>query len=209
MSFILDALKKSENKHRKRTAKTPRSIHEPVAVKPSRPRPWFFWLLLVLIINGVFLAWVATSWWLSPVQTLTESSADRVQSTAQDDRVREDRNNIKPELSGFDEDSRRPLENPTIEVAAEAVAPLVPRTDKTIYTLQQLPQSVRRRIPVLRLALHAYNKDNPQRSMVQLNGNIYREGDAVDEELTLESITGSGIVLHFDGYRFMVPRRGH
>jgi hypothetical protein len=58
------------------------------------------------------------------------------------------------------------------------------------------------------MSLHAYNRDNPAGSLVQINDHILHEGDSVTDKIRLEKITAEGVVLHYDGYRFLFPRRG-
>ncbi len=38
---------------------------------------------------------------------------------------------------------------------------------------------------------------------------ILREGDKVTDTIRLEKITADGIILRYDGYRFLLPRRGN
>ncbi|MBN1957213.1 MAG: general secretion pathway protein GspB [Desulfuromonadales bacterium] len=85
----------------------------------------------------------------------------------------------------------------------------VPRNDRHIYAFQQLPPAIRQQLPVLRMALHAYNRADHRASLIQINNQIYREGDVIDRTLAVEQITEDGAVLRYDGYRFLLPRRGN
>ena len=82
----------------------------------------------------------------------------------------------------------------------------VPRNEKKVYSFSQLPISIQRRIPTMKMSLHAYNRENPSASLVQLNGHILREGEMVTDQIRLDKITAEGGVLHYDGYRFLLPR---
>ena len=59
------------------------------------------------------------------------------------------------------------------------------------------------------MSLHAYNRDDATASMVQLNDRIMREKEMVTANISFEQITSDGVVLRYDGYRFLVPRRGN
>jgi hypothetical protein len=45
--------------------------------------------------------------------------------------------------------------------------------------------------------------------MVQLNNQMMHEKEMVNPDISLEQITAEGVVLHYDGYRFLLPRRGN
>ncbi len=98
----------------------------------------------------------------------------------------------------------------TKTVAQLPVKPLhVPRNEKKVYRFSQLPVSIQNRIPPLKMSLHAFNRDQASASLVQLNDRILREGDKVTEGVRLEKITAEGVVLIYDGYHFLLPRRGN
>jgi general secretion pathway protein B len=59
------------------------------------------------------------------------------------------------------------------------------------------------RLPDLRLALHAYDPV-PASRYVLLNGTRLREGEVTPEGLRVEQITETGLVLDFRGRRFML-----
>jgi hypothetical protein len=83
------------------------------------------------------------------------------------------------------------------------------RDEKQVYRFRQLPVSIQNRIPPLQMSLHAYNRNDSGASMVQLNGEILQEGDAVTETLKLEKISAAGAILNYAGYRFLLPRQGN
>lgn len=211
MSFILDALKKSENKRRKKSSQLPRSIHEPVAYKIARPRKWTLWVLLFLMINAVLLGWLVSS---KMVTTDSEpaSAEGAVQLTERKTvpvRTKNISESLSKDVSSSPVQKSATFKNPQPTMAGTSVSgPLpIPRTEKKVYAFQQLPQSVQQQIPELQMALHAYNREDSRTSMIQLNNHIYREGDKISPTLTLEAITSEGAVVRYDGYRFLVPRR--
>lgn len=64
-----------------------------------------------------------------------------------------------------------------------------------------LPASIRRQLPPLTVAVHAYS-DTPQERLVSINGRMLREGDTLAPDLRLEQITPEGMIFTFRGYRF-------
>lgn len=64
-----------------------------------------------------------------------------------------------------------------------------------------LPASIRKHLPPLTVAVHAYS-DTPQERLVSINGRMLREGDTLAPDLRLEQITPEGMIFTFRGYRF-------
>ena len=67
-----------------------------------------------------------------------------------------------------------------------------------------LPSSIRKTLPVMSVAVHAYSS-MPGDRLVSINGRMLREGDALAPDLRLEQITPDGMIFTYRGYRF---RRG-
>ena len=203
MSFILEALKKSENKHRQKEGQNPPTIHEPIPYKKSKSRTWGIAILVFLLVNAALLLWFFVPW-----QQLSLPQQAEL---------------LSPETAPVNPSSiqRKPA---TVSNAPSTVTPnqhretnsepvvnelLVPRNEKKVYSFEQLPTSIQRRIPPMQMSLHAYHRDDSSASMVQLNDRIMRAGDMVADRISLEQITADGVVLRYDGYRFLLPRRGN
>ena len=61
------------------------------------------------------------------------------------------------------------------------------------------------RIPPLRLDLHVY-AERPQDRFVMINMHKLREGDSLPEGVRVESITADGVVLSYNGSRFLLTQ---
>ncbi len=85
--------------------------------------------------------------------------------------------------------------------AAPEAATLEPEVVGVVPEYEQLPASVRARLPDIDIALHLYS-DVVARRRVSINGRILRQGDHVTPELVLEEITPDGVVLRFEDVRF-------
>jgi general secretion pathway protein B len=68
-------------------------------------------------------------------------------------------------------------------------------------TSSALPASIRKQLPPLSVAVHAYS-DTPQDRLVSINGRMLREGDTLAPDLRLEQITPDGMIFTYRGYRF-------
>ena len=200
MSFILEALKKSENKHRQKNGQNPPTIHDLVPHGGSRSRTWIIVILIILLLNIALLLWFFAPWKQPslPQQTeLLSTETAPVNSSPMQKSVLRTPSTVTP---------NQHLEANSRPVIKEL---LVPRSEKKIYNFEQLPTSIQRRIPPMQMSLHAYHRDDSSASMVQLNDRIMRSGDLVTDNISLEQITADGVVLRYDGYRFLLPRRGN
>ncbi len=65
----------------------------------------------------------------------------------------------------------------------------------------ELPRSVRQALPKMTISGHIYSNE-PSSRIVNINGQILREGEVIGEGLNLEEITSTGIILSYKGYRF-------
>lgn len=72
--------------------------------------------------------------------------------------------------------------------------------------LDALPADTRRGLPGLNLDIHVYSADAGKRFVV-INGQRYREGDAIGQGAVLETVTPSGALLRKGGQRFRLSVR--
>jgi len=84
-------------------------------------------------------------------------------------------------------------------------APAQAKSDVQFY--YELPFSVRKALPPLRLSMHVYAGDPAQRFVI-LNDSRLGEGDKTADEVTLREVRKDGAVLEFQGQRFFYPRDG-
>ncbi len=206
MSFILEALKKSESKQQKKSGQTVRTIYEPAPSRRKLFRLWGLGFFVLLIFNGVLLLWFFGPWQQSSQPNLSPTVTRTNYDTAKISPSRPAAAPVEKEVVSVPPtDRQKPVE---VTQGSDVASLPVPRSEKKIYSFSQLPAAIQRRIPPLKMSLHAYNRDNPASSMVQLNDHILHEGDTVTDKIRLEKITADGVVLHYDGYRFLFPRRG-
>lgn len=214
MSFILDALKKSEDRRRLEEAGR-KPTHKTLDLGRPGARRWPSWLFVAVLAVAL-----AGGWWLrgaSPPPAAEEQAVAPAVSSAPDshstprpvEMVRPSPfapvpsgtlENDLPATAGSapDRDSRTASAvlrtNPEASVKAVRTAP--PRTAR-------LPAG----LPEMTMSLHFYAED-PGRRMVRIGDRIVREGQALTDRLVLEEITPSGAVFSFAGERFELPRPG-
>ena len=99
----------------------------------------------------------------------------------------------------------RPAPTPRPAVRREP-APTTPGTapgDDRIYSLSELPESVRRELPKISYGGGSYSGDKASR-MAFLNGQVFHEGDTIAPGLVLKQVKQKGAILAYKGYRFEI-----
>ena len=93
---------------------------------------------------------------------------------------------------------------PAPKPAEKPVAAAAPRDEDTpVPSISELPDDIRRQLPTLSVSGASYSK-NPASRMLILNGQVFKEGDRVANDLVLEQIRLKSAVLSFKGRRYSV-----
>lgn len=232
MSFILDALKKSEERRRLQEEDwKPRQ--KVLDLTWSGQRRWPVWMLLVVLLVAL-----ACGWWLRGVSPQPSTGSQPIGSTV----------SVPPELispavmspgavapataietpsfRGADPAPYAPVPvgktvkpatdrpRPVTEEAAlpEVRIPVRSPTPATPVARQQqtsgkVSAALRDRISRLTMSLHFYAGDPAQR-MVRIDNRIMREGQALADDLVLEEITPRGVIFSSSGERVELQRPG-
>lgn len=226
MSYILDALRKSETERRQ--GKVPdlgqqvQLIHRP---KKKRGISAAVWISLALLVNAAVLAVVfwpeqgvlaipaqqqnpATLTAEAPTEASRQAPAEApepMNQAAADGRVAETGEMEEPESQVVE--APQASEKPTIIVPSVSVNdgnPVLPETESSgrVPHLVELPLSFQKSIPDLTFNSHLYSSD-PHSSRVMINDNYLRPGDRFSG-LTVERITEDGVILSKQGQSFRV-----
>lgn len=196
MSYILDALRRSEQDRRRL-----QSHHELIPPQLShdrrRRRSWL--LVLLIAINLATIAWLL-------LRTGPDSDLAHVPQSVQ---------TASPQrLPALEELTGQPAPAPVMSPAATptatpAVAPTaLPPAEPTASPpplLAELPEHVRKALPELHISVHVY-AGKPAARFVHIDGRSYREQHQVSDQLVLEEITLDGAILNYQGQRFRVLR---
>lgn len=205
MSYILDALRKSEQQ---RKLVRDLKLEQPVAGEappPSRPwRPLAFALLVAAAAGvGAYVALQPKA----PPPSVPATAAPAPEPPPQ----------IAPAnwpgpmavAPATDSGPIRDLARQTRPPAPAAPAPLAgasaPPDPQTVPFLREMPSEFTRSIPELTVNIHVYAADAAQR-VLYINNKPVREGEAVADGIVVESIVADGVVLQRLGTRFKLPR---
>lgn len=191
MSYILDALKKSEQQRQHDAAPAVQSLQRPgVTRSQRRGSVWLPIVLAVVLGNALLFAGI---WWLQTPKGVVEKG-------------------VTPEVSAPVAQASVPLtqasdpakQSPAVIPTAVVETPTTPPAAKSrVQELWEIPDPVRARLPALTYSFHVYSSD-PERRTIIINDKRMREGSAIADNLVLESITEDGVVLGFEGYRIQV-----
>ena len=71
--------------------------------------------------------------------------------------------------------------------------------------IYQLPFSIRKDIPKLRLNIHVYDED-PEKRIAIINGVRFKINETIEEQVSILDIIKEGVVLSFNGEKFLIPK---
>jgi general secretion pathway protein B len=228
MSFILEALRKSEHERQRQAG--PAVAEMPIVRAPSR-------MPVALIAVGALLAVnLAVLLYFLLRNDAPEVIREEPVAAAPADALRPapvERSMQPPPPPSVSAPPSREVQ-PLTDVAAPEPAPMPMRdapaapdptlippapTPQVTYAeppqaavrdapprLDTLPAQATAGLPALNLDLHIYASDPAQRAAF-INGRRYREGDTLPEGVEVRSITPEGAVLQYRGQRFLLPRQ--
>jgi general secretion pathway protein B len=203
MSFILDALKKSEAERQKKS--TPGFADIPAA-RPSSGAPRWLWAVGgLLAINLTVLVVILLRSGPGPAEAQPVTRALETPDTAPETSFSELVAEAKAE-------SREPEPRPAAAKSGGTSAAPAPRpppetTDAAgLSTFNELRANGALGLPDLHLDLHVYGDQPPDRFVI-INMNKYREGGTLAEGPRLKEIQPAGIVLEHQGTEFFLPRQ--
>lgn len=209
MSFILDALKKSEER-RQQSETTPQVRQRVMSVSTTSMSR----RVMLVVFLVVPLALVA-GWWLRgttekpsvqqnlPVDAEPVLDAERPASPVVD----------KEPVTMPDTEPNSAAEIETVAVKRMSEPDLSlpqqgePQETKPLLLYRDLPPALREQMPPLTLSMHFF-ADDPQRRLVRVNGQLLHEGDSLAGDIDIVEIIETGIVLDFTGLQFVLKRSG-
>ncbi|MCD6526851.1 MAG: general secretion pathway protein GspB [Desulfuromonas sp.] len=264
MSFILEALKKSEKNHQENSVPTLDTLHE--ATEQPRKRPlWPLMMMAVLIVNAAVLLWLFGPWQqtaerveqpapvtdnpaviMAAAQTIAAPTPSKTMTTQTV--VAPVKPTIPvvitpaisapvvspPVVTAQPAAPQSPavavpaiatpqpqavvsaptaIESPTqpLEIATPQIPTIAPPvveavTQPAALAISELPVNIQNQLPPMHMSVHAYNAN--ANSLIRLNGKIMRQSSFLDGRYRLEEITPDGAIFSYQGYRFLVPRKG-
>jgi general secretion pathway protein B len=221
MSFILDALRKSEAERQRQDGPTL------LEMRPSRPQRrlplWVIGLGILLLLNMAVLVWfllrapAETARAPAVVQTAPATPAPRASTppAASAPTIP----NTAPPAPLLTPGSSAPASSAPPATASTSAAPASPRAAAPAPPKPARPQlepsdsaadlpdyaRVSAGMPPLRLDLHSYS-DQPQQRYALINMHKVQEGDTLPEGARVLQILPDGVVMSYQGTKFVLGR---
>lgn len=205
MSFILDALKKSESERQRQNAPGIASIPASGKGKKSAKWPWLVVGLLAVnlaVLGAIMLKPDAPSVSSSGAETTTGVPASSAPQRSPDIAIEAQSSVPAPAAVPV---SGAPQPQPVFEAAAEAPAQRPPTVASGLPTLRELRAAGQMQLPEMHLDIHVYAGRADDR-FVFVNMSKYKEGATLNEGPRISEITPEGVVLDYFGTRFLLPR---
>jgi general secretion pathway protein B len=226
MSYILDALKKSDQQRQRGATPTLPSV--PItAAAPKHPSSVYYGLLAaILLCAGILIGWLRP--WQEEQPVLASAPPPDAKSSipiqnqvvpisppepAEIARNVEQKLPAPNSISTVQEAPRINTIQPALSASASpritsAVAsapspmPKQPANPAdTAIPLAELPLTIQQELPVMTIQLHSYSS-KPLNSLVNINSKMLKEGDSLVSGLKLEQITPDGVIFRYKGYLF-------
>ncbi|MGI9199423.1 MAG: general secretion pathway protein GspB [Woeseiaceae bacterium] len=204
MSFILDALKKSETERQQQSSAEFSSV--PASTGSPSPARWLWMLGALLLVNFAVLIGIL----LKPSAT-----EDAVPLAAIEEPAATNTSNFEEQVAvAIDNQAeQRPTPVPQIEeplatvVTEPAAAPTTSSrvTEATVPTMDELRLEGTLQIAEMHLDIHVYS-EVPKERFVFINMNKHREGSQTAEGPVVREIRTDGVVLEYQGRVFLLPR---
>lgn len=221
MSYILEALKKSDQERQQGSTPSLYSSHGPI---PHRIKNESFfsrrWVVGLIIAAGLTLGLTGSTLiffhYSQPLAEKTSDTKKSVPSPLAKSEARQLKQPAQP-ADRLNRTSTSPVPEIIIK-EKDRVIKTVPVEDRTseppavinqqdaatsLPLLQELSAALQAEIPNLKFAGHTYALE-PYQRLIIINGKILREGDMISPGLRLMEITWKGVTLDFKGTRFRV-----
>lgn len=209
MSFILDALKKSENE-RQQQSTTEFAAVPSSSGAPGLPR-WLWIVGALLAINlavliGLFLKPELEA--AKPTRSsamVAEPSVVELEVPSFQDQVAAARRNTPQQQTDITEQAEAEQTAVTVQPDIISRNPETLRSTIVYPTIHEVRASGAFSLPDLHLDIHVYS-DAPEDRFVFINMSKHREGSKLSEGPAVSEITPDGVVLDHEGQSFLLPR---
>lgn len=214
MSFILDALKKSEAERLRR--KTPGIADVPDSARQKSQSHWLWIIGALVVINLSVLAALLMkpdkvqdrSAAVAPVEPAVAAPAAATPPGKSLSQIVAESGPARMETAVATD----PVTRAVIDIASEtaAPAPAVPRYSaarraEPFATFHELRAQGTLQLPDLHLDIHVHSSE-PADRFVFVNMRKYKERATLDEGPVVREITADGVILEYRGTAFLLPR---
>ena len=233
MSYILEGLKRLEQKRRQETKKPGLlSFRTESGRRSQKQMKWPYLLFIGLLLNAGIIVWWMAPWRSLGRPPLTRPTLPGPSAKATTPKPVEFKNQ-NPLLPRREPAPPKVIseipKKPVVEKTKESVLPVeqkkpVPKkpaepdpaspeskpvvinkviTDGPIVRLTALPSEIKKTLPVLKMSVHYYSPDKQSR-FATINDRTLHEGETLSEGLRVVEINPDGAILFYKGHRFLL-----
>lgn len=197
MSFILDALRKSEAERRREAA--PSLSHAPLAIR-RRDSP--LWTRIVIAILAIALAALALAWWRSDrgaVRTAQDPPRETSPALPSGDALR-----AAPAAAGAGQSTVPAASADAATTGSAGNGAGEPAAEPLPIAELALADPA---LPALRLEFLAFSGADPGSSSAWINGSLYRPGERLPGGIELVEVRPDSVVVAYRGQRYLLRTR--
>jgi len=200
MSYILDALKKSDQERKQGDVPNLQTVH--LAVVPEQKSSWpMYALILFLLMLLAFVVGILISE-KNELSLMTEKNKVQLPvAIVQKDKVVKEKEivSVEPE----DTIKQEKAITTTVLTRENQSKPIQESEISETAYLHELHDYQQQLIPEMSFAGHVYSSSASNRSVI-INGRVMSEGESLMEGMILEKITSNGVVFRFNDLLFRV-----
>lgn len=225
MSYILDALKKSEQERGHGGVPGVQTIHSSsLNYRADKKTYWPYILIVAVLLNLLAIIYFI----VDKDKTITASSEKETAETGSlvaeklktesTPAVMPQKNEPKLELHPQRPAITEPVTNSPVANTTSSKDNSYPKNktvkninttsdygfpaqDREIIEFYDLPESIKKQLPAIIISAHVYSSNPLQRSIV-INNKFLEQGEHVIDDLILHEITADGAIFDFQGTRF-------
>ena len=225
MSYILDALKKSEQERGRGDIPGVQTVHSSSLNYHGQKKAYWPYLLIVAVLLNLaaIVYFIVDKEKAVPAEVATQpaTAIDTEEQSMDHDTVmappvpRQTAGSQTAHVDNAVEENATETSSPEPAVAPmttepEAAAKPVARSaataapfvaEKQVIEFYELPAAIKQQLPAIVISGHVYSSNPLQRSIV-INNNFMEEGEYVIDELRLHEITPDGAIFDFRETRF-------
>jgi len=188
MSYILEALRKSEQERNADKVPDLTTTHSQIHKKEKNNYFWWIIAVVLVVANGLYLFYKMNDD-STPTEVVNQPAVEseqemlEVNNTTTEQQVQISEN--KPVVQAAPQNS-------TVHIDSK----MLPDITTLSYSLQQ-------QLPAMEYSTHIHVKEGG--SFIIINGRSFGEGQSITQGLTIVQIQSDGIILDFKGRRFFMP----
>ena len=219
MSYILDALKKSDQERKRGDVPGLQTVHIPMAT--AQATPWVLYAFVVFLLLALALAFVigmmvvgkktevisseqfssATQGSSEPLLVEIAESRSSDQKKPTQTEYRETQLAVRMEKNTEQSRNQKKSEKSIIDRQTREKSTVSVQELSGVLYLHELPDYQQQSIPEMKFAGHVYSSTPTSRSVI-INDSAMSEGDNLMQGLKVELITSNGVVFRFQDTLF-------